>query len=627
MKKSIFVSFLLFIFMNLYANFNLGMYKVDTGNNRIQKFTLNSEFVVSWGQYGRQPGMFMSPSSVAISNDGNYIYIVDTANNRIQKFTSSGEYVLLWGGPDYGTINGMFASPSCVAVNFENGQDFVYVADTGNNRVQKFDSFGNWISNLTGFNNPQGITFDYNFNYLYVADTGNNKIKKYDIWGNLILEWGGYGLVEGKFRYPRDIAADKENKVYVADGLNYRIQKFTSDGVFELSWGSKGSRDGQFLDHFGVSVDGENNVYVADAGNNRIQKFTGKGEWIGNIGNFEHGTVPGEFYYPQGIEVYMERPLSYPTEIINTPMPEEITPTPTWTWTDIPAETFTNTVTPTSEEMKEEDPKQSKNTPTFTPTNTPIKTETSIPTENQETPVISPTQTDNQCVLYYSIEYSKKKYHYGKFKTYKMILKKFYKNIWNEKISIYENEDGGYIYEFEMFNLKILVYDLAGCYLDEIESLIAMKNKFRKGHFYYWFSKKCMKKHHNKFDKYDESETVNMEKHILKEAGVDSAISKEVDVAEPLNETNAFNYPNPFRDMTTIRFSLDKQMNVKIIISDIAGKIVWTKNIMSYETRPGINYLEWTGVNDADLKVANGTYIYRIIADEKTVIKKLVILK
>ncbi len=177
MKNYIFLILLLIISINLFANYNQGMYIVDTGNNRIQKFIQNCEYLISWGQYGREPGMFMSPSSIAISRDGNFNYIADTANNRIQKFTSSGEYVLMWGGPEYGITNGLFASPSCIAINSENGQDFIYVADTGNNRIQKFDSEGNWITNWTGFNNTQGITADYGFNYLYISDTGNNKIK------------------------------------------------------------------------------------------------------------------------------------------------------------------------------------------------------------------------------------------------------------------------------------------------------------------------------------------------------------------------------------------------------------------------------------------------------------------
>ena len=40
---------------------------------------------------------------------------------------------------------GNFPARMSIAVNFENNADYVYVADTGNNRIQKFDSRGNWI--------------------------------------------------------------------------------------------------------------------------------------------------------------------------------------------------------------------------------------------------------------------------------------------------------------------------------------------------------------------------------------------------------------------------------------------------------------------------------------------------
>jgi tripartite motif-containing protein 71 len=75
-----------------------------------------------------------------------------------------------------GTGNGQFIDPGVIIVDSEGN---TYVTDQGNNRVQKFDSDGNfvtkWGSEGSGegqFNSPLGISLDFEGN-VYVVDTGN----------------------------------------------------------------------------------------------------------------------------------------------------------------------------------------------------------------------------------------------------------------------------------------------------------------------------------------------------------------------------------------------------------------------------------------------------------------------
>jgi len=58
---------------------------VDSGNNCIQKFDNNGNFITKWGSIGLEDGQFSSPIGIAGDSKGN-IYIVDTGNRRIQKF-------------------------------------------------------------------------------------------------------------------------------------------------------------------------------------------------------------------------------------------------------------------------------------------------------------------------------------------------------------------------------------------------------------------------------------------------------------------------------------------------------------------------------------------------------------
>ena len=113
------------------------------------------------------------------------------------------------------------------------------------------------------FDTPAGIAVDAAGN-VYVADSYNNRIQKFDSSGKFLLAWGSYGEEESQFDEPRGIAVDAAGNVYVADAYNNRIQKFNSSGNFLLAWGSYGEENGQFDTPAGIAVDAAGNVYAAD---------------------------------------------------------------------------------------------------------------------------------------------------------------------------------------------------------------------------------------------------------------------------------------------------------------------------------------------------------------------------
>ena len=105
-----------------------------------------------------------------------------------------------------------------------------------------------------------------------------------------------------------------------------------------------------------------------------------------------------------------------------------------------------------------------------------------------------------------------------------------------------------------------------------------------------------------------------------------SYISKEQEAKE-IADANVFCYPNPAKEKVIIRFSMNKQESVKIEIKDIKGEIIWQKEIAGTEMRKGINNIEWDLTDNRGNKVSNGVYIYKIIADDKTIIKKLTVVR
>lgn len=118
---------------------------VTDANNRVIKFKNKLVDRIWDGTHGA--GKFSHPSGIALSPSGWDVYVIDTGNNRVQVFDNNGNYVNSFGA--YGTGNGQFrftanggtygAGIVVKAGTYQN--DWVYVADPINNRVQLWQKY------------------------------------------------------------------------------------------------------------------------------------------------------------------------------------------------------------------------------------------------------------------------------------------------------------------------------------------------------------------------------------------------------------------------------------------------------------------------------------------------------
>jgi len=294
------------------------VYVVDSGNHRVQKF-YSGFYVSQWGSYGSGDGSYCSdfgkfknPSGIAAIKEGSFphtyinIYVADSGNHRIQKFDSSGGYVSQWGS--HGSGDGQFNSliPRHSGIDITN-DGYIYITDIGNQRVQKFDASGLYISQWGSygsgdvqFDNPSGIAVSSDGS-IYVVDTDNNRVQKFNSSGVYISQWGSYGSGDGQFNSPSGIAVSSDGSIYVVDTNNNRVQKFNSSSVYVSQWGSYGSGDGQFNSPSGIAVSSDGSVFVVDSGNHRIQKFSLSGSYLGQWGSY--GTDNGQFNAPSDITI------------------------------------------------------------------------------------------------------------------------------------------------------------------------------------------------------------------------------------------------------------------------------------------------------------------------------------
>ena len=154
------------------------LYVPDVGNHRVNVFSLDGEGLFHFGGHGRDAGRFDTPESAKINSRGQ-LFVADLGNDRIQVFDLDGNHAFTFGtsGDDLGELD----APAGIAFD---RHDNVYVTEIGNARVHVFDPAGRPLVTWGGpgsangrFANPHGIIVDTDTGWVYVADTGNHRIQ------------------------------------------------------------------------------------------------------------------------------------------------------------------------------------------------------------------------------------------------------------------------------------------------------------------------------------------------------------------------------------------------------------------------------------------------------------------
>ena len=212
--------------------------------------------------------------------------------------------------------------------------------------IRQFDPQGKLVKKIGGvgskrgqFYNPLAFRLDKK-NNLYVADSGNNRVQKLNKEGKVLWSKGDQ---IGELSLAKGVVADSKNNIYVLDAGHYRIQKFAANGAVLKSWGSLGLKPGQFSHLQKITTDLQDRIYVedryydsaSDSHKERIQIFSSEGDFLavsqqawpsfdkkGNIYRIAHKLDPAtnEFdYFLQKTDAYnqtQEWPLNYKNEYL-----------------------------------------------------------------------------------------------------------------------------------------------------------------------------------------------------------------------------------------------------------------------------------------------------------------------
>ena len=253
------------------------------------------------GGQGNGRGQFDSPRGIATDSAGN-IFVADTGNGRIEKFSPSGTFLSTIGTK--GTGRGQLAEPNGISIDRAGN---IYVAEVASNhRVQKVAPDGTFIAEwkgpAPGFYGPRRIAVGPD-DSVYVVDQGRTRIVKFSPGGQVLATWGSGGSGDGQFDDPTSVAVDpRTNKVYVADPRNKRIQVFDSAGRFLTKWPVP--EWGQPVGFEDLAVDADRDrLYASSAHMNTILIFDLQGNRIGTLAP----TPPDKLEGPSGLALAKDK--------------------------------------------------------------------------------------------------------------------------------------------------------------------------------------------------------------------------------------------------------------------------------------------------------------------------------
>jgi hypothetical protein len=157
--------------------------------DRIQKFSPDRRFLLSWGEHGNESGQFLRPQKIVLGNSG-LVWVTDACNHRVQVFDVHGDAARLvrsWG--EYGHEDGLLSYPYDI-----------------------------WLDSEALADRPTG--------HVYLCEFGNHRVQKFTLDGSYAGSFGRNGRREGELDQPWGIAGDSKGRMFVLDTYNHRVQRF-----------------------------------------------------------------------------------------------------------------------------------------------------------------------------------------------------------------------------------------------------------------------------------------------------------------------------------------------------------------------------------------------------------------
>jgi hypothetical protein len=218
----------------------------------------------TFGSPGAGTGQFMTPVGVGIDQRRGAVFVADSANARVEKFDASGKFKLAWG---WGVKTGKPKAEAC----FSKCRPGIPGSGPG--------QFSNPTSIAVGTapHSTRGV--------VYVGDVANNVVSVFGPNGRFKSSIDGSTTPQGGFSALVGVAVDQSNNLWTADGNSDNISEFDAAGNFLQQW----------TDPFGatvaITVDSTHGFVHLIRGSGETERFTLTGANTG-ANNSEFVTDP-----------------------------------------------------------------------------------------------------------------------------------------------------------------------------------------------------------------------------------------------------------------------------------------------------------------------------------------------
>ena len=236
--------------------------------------TITLVFLFSFGSEKIENMPLSEPNAISSDVQGN-VFIADTGNNRILKFDGNGIFLKSIGG--FGWEHQQFDMPLDVCA--KSVLD-VFVADYNNYRIERYDKDLNYISSLTSdesksedlqFGYPRSISISIH-GELTLIDGENSRVLKIDSFGEPELSFGNFADGRGKLDEPIQLDIGRDERIYVSDKAGKRIVVYDYFGNFLTEIGT-----GVLKEPTGIFIDSHNRLWIADVGCKEVFAFSNNG--------------------------------------------------------------------------------------------------------------------------------------------------------------------------------------------------------------------------------------------------------------------------------------------------------------------------------------------------------------